>query len=511
MIITKKSFNVFMVFVLALLFSFPPPSFADVNSVTYSGQLENKKIHTYSFNVGTEGALQIDGKDQVENVSYTLFNQSEDKEYDSGDTLTVGSYNFSVFANETGSFNYSFTLSGVTFSGTPNTTLPTLNITSPTESLRLNKGVKNVLVTGTSSEANSQIDVSSITGSNASTSVTGNNISKNVALNFGENTVNVSTSSSSGNTIISAQNVISPGTLRIDGTDRYATSANISKYLLDSDTVLISTALNFPDALSGVPLAVQNKAPILLTTLDTLPAATKDEIVRRKATKAIILGGTGVVSANVETQLKSAGITQIERISGVNRYEGSTLVAKKIINPESDTAFLVYGEDFPDALAVSTLAGKSGIPILLTKTGALEPSVLSFITNNTQIKHFIVVGGPALINDNVLTSIQSLGRTTERIYGATRYETSRLIAEAFSDSTNNLVIADGTTFPDALAGGVLAAIKDSPLLLTTPSSLATETGFYLEKNQSTIDNIYVLGGTGSVSDTALNQANSYIR
>ena len=71
-----------------------------------------------------------------------------------------------------------------------------------------------------------------------------------------------------------------------------------------------------------------NASPIL-SGKDSLPADTLAEIKRLGATKAIILGGVGVISKKVEAQLKSNGLT-FERVAGSTRYETSVKAAKRL-------------------------------------------------------------------------------------------------------------------------------------------------------------------------------------
>ena len=65
----------------------------------------------------------------------------------------------------------------------------------------------------------------------------------------------------------------------------------------------VAVGSNFPDALAGGPVAGLNAGPVLLVTTDTIPAATASELTRLQPNKIVILGGTGVVSTAVETQL----------------------------------------------------------------------------------------------------------------------------------------------------------------------------------------------------------------
>jgi hypothetical protein len=73
-------------------------------------------------------------------------------------------------------------------------------------------------------------------------------------------------------------------------------------------------------------------------------------------------------------------------------------------------------------------------------------------------------------------------------------------------------LAVGTNYPDALAGGVLAALANGewhPLLLTPSDSLSSQVSAYMGSNPS-IEHVGVLGGTGAVSDSVLNSAKALL-
>jgi putative cell wall-binding protein len=95
------------------------------------------------------------------------------------------------------------------------------------------------------------------------------------------------------------------GFRRVWGADRYATAAALSAAVFPADIhrVYIATGENFPDALAGATAASRDAAPLLLVRRDLIPAATAAELVRLKPRQIVILGGTGVVSASVATQL----------------------------------------------------------------------------------------------------------------------------------------------------------------------------------------------------------------
>lgn len=87
---------------------------------------------------------------------------------------------------------------------------------------------------------------------------------------------------------------------RISGKNRYETSLNVCrKFNLSSDTAVITSGENFPDALSGSALASKMDAPIILT--DGVNVSKQKEYLDDNNYKnLILLGGTGVV--NTESQ-----------------------------------------------------------------------------------------------------------------------------------------------------------------------------------------------------------------
>ena len=91
---------------------------------------------------------------------------------------------------------------------------------------------------------------------------------------------------------------------------------------------------------------------------------------------------------------------------------------------------------------------------------------------------------------------------TLRIYGKSRYETCLAIAEKLRElkggSFENVVVACGTNFPDALAGSYLAVVKNAPILLVS-DSVAETISSYIATNMNTDGTIYILGSEAAVS------------
>jgi putative cell wall-binding protein len=93
---------------------------------------------------------------------------------------------------------------------------------------------------------------------------------------------------------------ITSDVVRISGADRFATSAAVSKSAFGSASrALVATGLDFPDALSGAPVAAGAPGPVLLTRSNCVPKTVNDELTRLAATRMTLLGGTSVLGAGV--------------------------------------------------------------------------------------------------------------------------------------------------------------------------------------------------------------------
>ncbi len=291
---------------------------------------------------------------------------------------------------------------------------------------------------------------------------------------------------------------------RLSGSCRYETAVKISRagWPAGADTVIITGGDNFPDALAGVPLAYVLDAPILLTPTGYLHNHTWNEIISLGASHAIILGGTGAVSDNVRHDLENnLGLT-VERIAGACRYETAANTAWSLADewgsyPEG--AFVVFGGNFPDALAAASYAAVKGWPVLLTEGNNLSQHAVGVISGQG-ITRVVIAGGAGVVSDSVKSELEGMGITVSRYWGASRYETAIALAEEFMPvDADEMFIATGRNFPDALAGAVLAAKRDSGLLLVDGLQGAPPVGVQNYFNGKDFSRVTIFGGPGAVS------------
>lgn len=275
--------------------------------------------------------------------------------------------------------------------------------------------------------------------------------------------------------------------VRLSGESRYETAIAVSKQGWDSaDTVVIARGDQYADALTAAPLADQEDAPVLLTRSGSLPSTVAEEIERLGATKAIVLGGSLAVSADVEGQLDDLGL-EVERVGGKTRYDTAVAIANKLETDATD-AVVVSGMDFPDALSAGSYAAINDKPILLTRPDSI-PAVIEEELEGYETT--TVIGGSLAVSEDVADALPA----ATRVSGANRYLTSLAVAEQlFEDAVEGLA-ANGQNFPDALTGNVLAAAYDAPMLLVKQDSVNEA----VETRAHYYGTVFTTGGTLAVS------------
>lgn len=292
---------------------------------------------------------------------------------------------------------------------------------------------------------------------------------------------------------------------RIYGADRYRTSIEISQAGWadgSAEKVIIANGLEFADALAGVPLAYAWDAPILLTPNDSFLNETLEELERLGASEVHILGGKTAVSDEAAEVIEKAGYN-VTRIAGDTRYETAAQIAAELTDGKAEKAVVASGQSFADALSIAGIAAQEGIPVLLSLSDRL-PEATNVELEKLGVNETIIIGGENVISKDVANELPR----PERIRGKDRYETNIALLEAFNVNPENVYVASGKDYADALTGGVLTAKEGAALTLVhdrLPASLAT----YLEENEP--EEVSVFGGQSAVNSSIYEQLQGYVK
>ncbi len=303
----------------------------------------------------------------------------------------------------------------------------------------------------------------------------------------------------------------SASTGRVGGSDRYATSAAISRraFPKGAEVVYLARGDEFADAVAGGMLT---DGPILLVRpCGAVPSAVKREISRLAPRQVIALGGVGAVCE--KTLRAAAAGRSTDRIAGEGRYDTAAFISERAYPAHTEEpvfteepVYIASGTAYADAVAAGSLT--DGPVLLVRPDGSFPRSVLielSRVLPNTAVG----LGGSTVVADATLEQLPYADQRPDRVHGRNRYETAATIAgRAFPEAPSTVYLARGDTLADAVAAGVLT---DGPVLLVNrrcgalPASVAT----YL--SLVTPDRVLALGGPSAVCDDTLQAASAAAR
>jgi putative cell wall-binding protein len=305
---------------------------------------------------------------------------------------------------------------------------------------------------------------------------------------------------------------VEEGVERIRGAERAATAATLASTLFDPGVPVVYLVSRdaFADGLAGGPAAALAGGPILLTDPDELPEATLRELERLQPGRIVIVGGTGVVSQQVEVALASHTAGDVTRIAGGDRYETAAAVSATTFEPGVDVAYVATGRGFADSLAGGPAASLTGGPILLTDPAELPVTVAAELERLTPGR-IVVLGGAAAVSEAVVETLGTLteGRVT-RLAGPDRYGTSAAVtAASFGDRIDTIYVATGSAFPDALAATPVVHAHGAALLLVDVDEIPAPVA--AELTRLAPQRVIVLGGAGAVSTAVEAQLRGFLR
>ncbi|HSQ22169.1 MAG TPA: cell wall-binding repeat-containing protein, partial [Coriobacteriia bacterium] len=187
-----------------------------------------------------------------------------------------------------------------------------------------------------------------------------------------------------------------------------------------------------------------------------------------------------------------------ERFEGDDRYQTAIEISQQAFPYGAGTVVIATGENWPDALGGSALAGAVEGPILLTPSDSLHPGVVAEM-QRLKAGNVYLLGGYGAVSPEVEAQLNAVAPGfVWRLGGADRYATSASIAKRTigilgGKYDGRICVTTGANYPDAVGGAPLAAGMGWPILLVQPTAttMALPTG---------ANGAAILGGTSAVSD-----------
>ena len=301
---------------------------------------------------------------------------------------------------------------------------------------------------------------------------------------------------------------------RIAGPTRIETAVEASKALYPADgsatDVVIVSQFAIVDGLTASYLAGLKNAPILYTETNAMAPVTVAELERLGAENVWIVGGTAVISQQLEDSWKPK--YKVTRFGGEDRYATAAKVAEAEFAAtgfEPERIIIASGTRQADALAAGPIAYARNYPVLLTEPNGV-PAATRAALDKLQTPARTVIGGTAVVSESTYTALGA----NKRLGGVDRQETAVLVAEdavaneRFTFKNAALVGGDNQNAADALVAAPLAGSTGTPLLFIQDNdAVGPRARDYLDKHSANLDTFgFVLGGTNAVTDKAAAEA-----
>ncbi len=137
----------------------------------------------------------------------------------------------------------------------------------------------------------------------------------------------------------------------------------------------------------------------------------------------------------------------MERLAGADRFATAAAIATEVAGLSGGATgpvYLVNGQNFPDGLAVSALAARTGGVVMLTDGTALPAVTRAYLqaADPTGAKT-VPVGGQAEVAAGELPTAAARAAVAQALTGADRYDTARLVAAEFDGGSGVPVVAAG--------------------------------------------------------------------
>ncbi|MDY6076178.1 cell wall-binding repeat-containing protein [Mobiluncus sp.] len=240
---------------------------------------------------------------------------------------------------------------------------------------------------------------------------------------------------------------------RYAGSDRYNTAISVASAFGTSDVVYLSRGDSQADAvaggkLPGGPLLLVNDSP-------TVQKNVAEAITKLKATKVVVLGGTGAVS---DAAVKAvAGNALVTRLAGANRFETAAEISKNLF-PSGKTSAKVYlanGMTLVDALVGGTMT--DGAPILLTDGSGTLPAATLREIKRLKPSEVVALGGEGAVLPAELSAAASAngagggsGLTPDQAKAKAQADLDKAVRDIEMKQHGWYTVADGKTLDDFL-------------------------------------------------------------
>lgn len=284
---------------------------------------------------------------------------------------------------------------------------------------------------------------------------------------------------------------------------------NLGEKVGPGEVLVTADSFNKGGTASDIFPATQVTAPAAVTTasISAAGASLVDEQTPQALGDITVRAASGAFGAGNLT-LSVTNATLATDQATVTFYDA----AGAAIGEPVKQAATASGLDVPDAsvpdtavravvsgLLATPTAGQTKATVTLSKAGALTPSTAN-LTGASQTDIEAPAAG-ASVDFGIVAR-------AARLSGLSRYDTALQVANQYvadndGAEVDNLVIASGESFPDALSASYLAQVKSAPVVLTQKGQVPPAVLDFIREHG--VKRVFLVGGTGAVTEAAATQ------
>ena len=215
----------------------------------------------------------------------------------------------------------------------------------------------------------------------------------------------------------------------------------------------------------------------------------------------------GVSSIEPWTFSGCSGLTSItlpERVSGIGAFAFRLCSSLKSVTVPDGTAN-IFAEAFSGCTSLTSVTIPDSVKHI--EYAAFKDcnslSDVYYTGSESEWKTITVdVDNYKLLSANIHYVHAAVNADVVRVFGADRYATAFKAADTLKEELGvqkfqNVIVASGTGFADALAGSYLAAQKNAPILLVRGANV-DDVKNYIKQNLASGGTVYLLGGVNAV-------------
>lgn len=281
---------------------------------------------------------------------------------------------------------------------------------------------------------------------------------------------------------------------------------------------------------SGGPLFVDGDQPVQIGVVSfgigcgaPLPGVYAEVSTYAEWIQGIIGGGIqpGEPDPGPVAEQPTGAADMVVRIQGQTDPNGAVdnaiAISQYVFQTPGAFGVLAASANFPDALGGSALASYYGPLLYVNPDGTLsEDTLREFQRALDPGSTIYVLGGTAVIGPDVAAALEAAGFVVERLAGAGRQQTARIVADKVNEVVNggqappfdSVIVAFEGNWPDAVTVGSISGWFGIPVLLTPTAELGGPAAEYLQENLPA--EVMVLGGDAVISQNVRDQIQAII-